>query len=304
MSRVWGSLRMGDGSEPIGEAWGGYEGNRIVGGPFDGLTLEEACAKNGPAILGERAVERFGSRFPILTKLLDTSKWLSVQLHPDDEQAARLEGPGHVGKTEAWHLLETAPGGEIILGLKPATELAEFERAAQSGKTLEVVARQPARAGDTWFIPAGTIHALGPGLFLYEVQQSSDITYRVYDWGRPASDERELHLDQAIACIDPDAGARRISMEMAPDRPIRLVSCEYFTLDRLEISATSSIPLDTRSESFNVLTMTRGHGKVHSSAGSVELAEFETAIVPASVGAYQIVSAEGADVMIASTQSS
>ena len=301
MPRVWGSLRMGDGSEPVGEAWGGYEGNRIVGGPLDGLTLAEACARYGPEILGAPVVARFGSRFPILTKLLDTRKWLSVQLHPDDEQAVRLEGPGHVGKTEAWHLLEAAPDSEIILGLKPATDLDGFERAARSGATLDVVARQPAHSGDTWFIPAGTIHALGPGLFLYEVQQSSDITYRVYDWGRRESEGRALHLDQAITCVNPESGGRQISTQVVPNNPTRIVDCEYFALDRLELSASGRVRLDTRFESFDVLTMTRGVGEVHAGAGSVELAEFQTALVPAMTGSYEVLSAEGAAIMIAST---
>ena len=299
--RVWGGRRMGDGSQPIGEAWGAYEGNRIAGGLLDGMTLAEVCRQYGAQILGEPVVDRFGTRFPILTKLLDTREWLSVQLHPNDEQARRLEGPDQVGKTEAWHLLETEPGAEIILGLEPGVDSGRFAEAIRSGRTLDVIARQRAVAGDTWFIPAGTVHALGPGLFLYEVQQASDITYRVYDWDRPASAGRELHLAQSIECVTASVGERRPASEPQPGVMERLVASEYFSLDRLFLVGESGTALDTGGVTFHALTSTGGTLDIQSSAHEVQIPAFGTALVPASTGAYTVRSSGAVSVMVAST---
>lgn len=300
--RVWGGHRLGGGGrQPVGESWGAYEGNRILGGPLNGMQLKDACARHGEALLGRAVVDRFGSRFPILTKLLDTSDWLSVQVHPTDELAQRLEGPGHVGKTEAWHLLETAQDAEIILGLQPGVDRARFASAIQSGETLDVVARQQALAGDTWFIPAGTVHALGPGIFLYEIQQASDITYRVYDWDRPASAKRELHLDQAVQSVDPEPGECRITSEPILGRPAQLVSCPYFTLDRLELSPGMEATLNTADATFHALTAVKGSGWLRAGGETVDIDEFETVIMPASAGRYSAGAEAGVTLMIASS---
>ncbi len=251
-------------------------------------------------MLGQPVVDRFGAHFPILTKLLDTSEWLSVQLHPNDEQAQQLEGPGQFGKTEAWHLLETAPDAEIILGLRPDVSANDFASAVRSGSTLDVIARQPANAGDTWFIPAGTVHALGPGIFLYEVQQASDITYRVFDWDRPASDGRELHLNQAIECINPDSGEFRCTATAVEGSPQRLVTCPYFTLDRLVIGPAREATLDTKLASFHALTAVEGQGNVRAGDATLALTQHETMLIPASIGPYVIHSDAGVTMMIAS----
>lgn len=299
--RVWGGRRMGDGSQPIGEAWGAYEGNRIDGGPLDGMTLAEACRQYGAQILGEPVAARYANRFPILTKLLDTREWLSVQIHPNDEQAVRLEGADQRGKTEAWHLLETEPDAEIILGLQPGIDAGAFAAAVREGRTLDAIARQQALAGDTWFIPAGTVHALGPGIFLYEVQQSSDITYRVYDWDRPASAGRELHLAQSIECVAASAGERRPASAPTVGVLERLVDCAYFSLDRLHLDSRSEAALDTGSASFHALTSTGGPLDIQGGAHQVQVPAFGTAVVPASTGAYTVQSSGAVSVMIAST---
>ncbi len=299
-SRVWGSLRFSAGIEPIGEAWGAYEGNRISSGPDRGMTLEEACRLHGADLLGAGSVARSGRRFPILTKLLDTREWLSVQLHPDDEQAASLEGSGQVGKTEAWHLIEAVPGAEIILGLKDAIDIEQFTSAIRTGSTLDVIARQPAQAGDTWFIPAGTVHALGPGIFLYEVQQSSDITYRVYDWNRPASAGRELHIEQAIECVRPSAGQRVPLPAPQAGTPAPLISCPYFTLERLWLPDGCTTRLDTNQLSFQAITCVYGSASISADGGMLAISRFETAIVPAATGQFTVESASDTTLMIAS----
>ncbi|HLT18637.1 MAG TPA: type I phosphomannose isomerase catalytic subunit [Thermomicrobiales bacterium] len=286
--RVWGGGRLARGPEPIGEAWGAWEGNLIASGPDEGLRLDEACRRYGADLLGTRSVARHGERFPILTKLIDTREWLSVQLHPNDAQAEELEGAGQLGKTEAWYLIETAPDAEIILGLREGVDRAEFAAAIRAGRVLDAIARQPARAGDTWFIPAGTVHALGPGIFLFEVQQSSDITYRVYDWDRPASAGRELHIEQAIRCVEPGAGERIAPAEPRPREPLTLIESDYFTLARLLVPEGSPARLDTAGESFHALTCIAGEARISSPSGDLSLPLHATAIVPAATGAYEV----------------
>jgi mannose-6-phosphate isomerase len=296
--RVWGGYRLGGGSERIGEAWCAYEGNRISSGPLQAMTLDDAGAELGEKLLGSNPIARNGRRFPILTKLLDAQDWLSIQLHPDDEQARELAGPGQLGKTEAWHLLDAEPGAEIIVGLREGVGSGEFESAVRAGRTLDVIARQAARAGDTWFIPAGTVHALGPGIFLFEIQQSSDITYRVYDWDRPASAGRELHIQQAVRCVRPGAGARIQKPRGRPGRPLTLLRCPYFQLERLSLSG-DAVELRTDGTTFHALTTIEG--KVSLTAGDVglTLGRFETAVIPASTGEYRLGTDSGGMVMLA-----
>jgi mannose-6-phosphate isomerase len=143
-------------------------------------------------------------RFPLLVKLLDCADWLSVQVHPNDEQAADLVGTGQYGKTEAWHFLEVEPGTSILAGVKPGTTPAALAAAIRTGRILEVAQRLEVRPGETYLIPAGTLHALGPGLLLYEVQQASDTTYRVYDWDRRPG-RAGLHIEESVAVTSPQS---------------------------------------------------------------------------------------------------
>jgi mannose-6-phosphate isomerase len=286
--RVWGGQRLRAGEPPIGEAWIVHEQNRVLDGPAAGRSLAEVAAAYGPDMLGRRVVQQTGRRFPLLIKLLDTADWLSLQVHPNDEQAAALEGPGQVGKTEAWHFLEAAPDARVICGLRPGVGRAALAAAIQDGTILDLVAYVPVRAGDTLFMPAGTIHALGPGLLLYEVQQASDITYRVFDWNRPQTAGRTLHIEQSLAVADPQASSRVTPAPAAgDDASATLATCEYFTLER--ISALSrAVQLDTLGESFHALTVVEGEARVEGDGWSVILARLETAVIPAACRAYAI----------------
>ena len=152
---------------PIGEAWAVFEGNRIQNGPYAGQTLGDLAARFPAQILGTHAT---GTRFPLLIKLLDCADWLSVQVHPNDEQAAELEGAGELGKTEAWHILEADEGAELIAGIREGTSPEKLKEAILRGEVMDYAERWPVQAGDTVMMPAGTLHALGPGLLLYEVR--------------------------------------------------------------------------------------------------------------------------------------
>lgn len=287
--RVWGGQRLRPGSQPpIGEAWIVYEGNRIASGAWAGRTLAEVAAEQGAALLGEAVFRRTGARFPVLIKLLDCADWLSVQVHPNDEQAVALEGPGQFGKTEAWHILSAEPEARLIAGVRPGAEPTAIARAIRAGSILEWVQYHPVRAGDTVFMPAGTLHALGPGLLLYEVQQTSDITYRVFDWNRPASAGRALHIEQSVAVTDATATGQPSALPaLRADDQCALVQCNYFTLD-LIVGRDEAVSLDTGGQSFQALTVIEGRAVVVCGAEAVTLQRFETVIVPAAGGASQL----------------
>jgi mannose-6-phosphate isomerase len=293
---IWGGSRLRPGVTPTAEAWVVYEGDRIASGPFTGQTLAQVAAQAGPALLGQ-APARPG--FPVLIKLLDCAQWLSVQVHPDDAQAAALEGPGAVGKTEAWHVLEAAPGAQLIAGLQPGVTRARLAQALQAGGLLELVQYQSIQAGDTLLLNAGTLHALGPGLLLYELQQSSDITYRAYDWGRPATAHRPLHLEKSLAAIHLEATARPQPRPALQAGAARLCQAPYFTLELLEVQG-QALGLDTQGASFHALTVISGAVELRAAGATLLLERFDTAVTPADCGAYTLQPTPGGQVLKAS----
>lgn len=284
---VWGGDRLRPGQNPTAEAWVVWEEDKVESGPLAGKTLREIANEYGTALLGEKAVARTGSRFPILIKLLDCAQWLSLQVHPNDEQAAELEGKGQFGKTEAWHVLEAKPESRLIVGVKPDTNPAELADAIRNGTITDSVEYANVSAGDTVFMRAGTLHALGPGLLIYEVQQTSDWTYRVYDWGRPQTETRKLHIDKSIQVTRPDFVAPIVPLPAVGDgtRDV-LIECEYFTLELLAASS-KPIELDTQAESFHALTVIEGKARLQAGDENVEIEKFQTILVPASMGSYQ-----------------
>lgn len=298
---VWGGDRLRPGHSPTAEAWVVYEGDEIASGSLAGMTLAEATRRHGAELLGERVVAQTGQRFPLLIKLLDCAEWLSLQVHPNDEQAARLEGEGHFGKTEAWHILEAEAGAELLGGLQPGLSSQEIREAIQAGKPLvERMQRLQVSAGDSIFIPAGMIHAIGPGLLLYEIQQTSDLTYRVYDWDRPASAGRQLHIPQSLEVADPDLTGKLIPPQPVPDGEKReLIASPYFNL-ALYRGKHNSLQLDTSRQTFHALTVIEGRAAIQGDGWELELERFQSALVPAAVGAYRIVPSGSTRVLIAS----
>jgi mannose-6-phosphate isomerase len=273
---------------PIGEAWVVYERNPIASGPFAGRTLAEAAAEQRQALVGRHAFERTGTRFPLLIKLLDCADWLSIQVHPNDEQAIRMEGPGQFGKTEAWHVLEAEAGARLIAGVRPGTPAEELARAIRSGEIESYSLYHTVHAGDTIFMPAGLMHALGPGLLLYEVQQTSDLTYRVFDWNRPASAGRALHIEQSVAVTNPGLAGKPVPLSpLAAQDQRSLVRCAYFDLTLLA-AQSQSLSLNTQGESFHALTVIEGKAEVICGDEKVALERFETVVVSADAGAYTL----------------
>ena len=284
---VWGGQRLRPG-QLTAEAWVVSELDVIAAGPLAGKTLAEAARELGAQLLGQKVMARTGTRFPILIKVLDCNEWLSIQVHPNDEQAVQMEGPGHFGKTEAWHILQADTGAQLIAGARAGTTAEALARSIRDGTIEQHVAYHAIHTGDTVFMPAGTLHALGPGLLVYEVQETSDITYRVFDWNRPLKAGRALHIEQAIAVADPRAAGQ---LQPPPDlNPLdrrTLIACPYFTLDILAAQA-DPLTLNTHGESFQAITIIEGRGAIECEDERVELKRLETVLIAANAGVYRL----------------
>lgn len=204
----------------------------VAAGPLAGATLGDLVRTHGHDLLGRHAPL---SRFPLLFKFLDACRDLSVQVHPDDARAARLSPPD-LGKTEAWYVIDAAPGSRIYAGLRPGTDRDALAAALRAGRCEEVLHSFEPRAGDCVFIPAGTVHAIGAGLVVAEIQESSDVTYRLFDWNRTGADgrPRPLHLDaglEAVTRFEPVAPVRPVATADPASR--RLVACDHFVFDEV-----------------------------------------------------------------------
>jgi mannose-6-phosphate isomerase len=296
---VWGGSRLKPGQSPIAEAWVIFEDDLILNGPLSGKTLAEAVASDGAALLGPAVYAQTGNRFPLLIKLLDCAQWLSLQVHPNDELAVRLEGPGQYGKTEAWHFIESAPGSEILCGLKPGTSRQELEAGITQHKLLDLMERIQIKTGDSILVRPGMIHALGPGLLVYEVQQTSDWTYRVWDWDRPATPQRQLHIEKSLAVSNPDLTGRIIPAQEPQECSQRLLlRSSYFDLSLLT-AEKQPIALDTRSESCHALTVIAGSARLEGSGWQQPLKRFQSVLVPADTGAYHLAPEGACQVLMA-----
>ena len=187
----------------IGESWETEVGNRAINPPYQDRSLADLVDDLGEALLGTQALAVFGPRFPLLAKFIDAQDKLSVQVHPADEYAQQHEG-GKLGKTEAWYILHADPGAVLIHGLR-RTITSEQVRQAIANVTLDsLLHEEPVQTGDVVFVPAGTVHAINAGIILYELQEYSDVTYRLYDYGRLTAEgkPRELHVEKALDVMD------------------------------------------------------------------------------------------------------
>ncbi len=251
--RIWGGSRIfsffgrdGHLMEPVGESWElvDLENDQsvVATGPARGQTLRELVKSWGPQLTGR--AELFEGHFPLLIKFLDAEQHLSVQVHPSEEVALRLGGAVRV-KHEAWYVLETAPGGRIWHGLRPGVTADDFRAAMMRGHAEAVLREIPVHSGECYYLPSGTPHALGAGVLVAEVQTPSDVTYRTYDWARvdPSTGRpRDLHLEEALQCIDFDAPPPPPTQERAHVASLwtavtRLVACPSFVIERVRMVA-------------------------------------------------------------------
>ncbi len=293
---LWGGRRLETSLGkplPPGDDWAesweivdhGPDQSVVESGPLAGTTLGQLVGRHGRELLGRHHPQ---PRFPLLLKFLDAARTLSVQVHPDDARAARLDPP-ELGKTEAWVVLEAEPESVIYAGLQSGIDRDALAAAIRQGKCQDCLHVLHPSPGDCIFLPAGTVHALGAGLLVAEIQQSSDVTYRLFDWDRvgPAGRPRPLHVQQALDSID----FRRGPVEPQQPRPTdrrevcRLVECEKFVLNRWEFDGPLRAGGDDRCHIISVL---QGSAEIEGDPAKSALPCGGTALLPAGLGAVQL----------------
>ncbi|HEV2642008.1 MAG TPA: type I phosphomannose isomerase catalytic subunit [Candidatus Elarobacter sp.] len=285
---IWGGDALvtrygkhGDRAQTLGESWECWDENRVANGALGGKTLGELRAELGDALTGPIGSTR---TFPVLTKIIDAREALSVQVHPDDAYAQRVEHQPN-GKTECWYVLSCEPGAELVLGWARDTTREEYERRVADGTLGEILRRVPVRAGDAFYLPAGTLHAIGAGIRLFETQQASDLTYRIFDWNRLGADgkPRELHVRKAGDVLDyratfPDAVRQLAYGEEGLERTL-LIATARFLVERIAVTRSEAyVPTDGRP-----LTMTAmdAHLRVDTEHASAVLEPWQTVVTPA-----------------------
>ncbi|MCI9285824.1 MAG: mannose-6-phosphate isomerase [Muribaculaceae bacterium] len=288
---IWGGDRIApfkrihSAPQGVGESW---EISAVPGhvsvvdrGPYEGKTLSELVEMFGAELMGHRNFRTYGNSFPLLIKLIDARDDLSVQVHPDD--ALAMERHGCPGKTEMWHIIDTAPGARIYAGLREKITPKEYELRVADNTLMDVIDCYESAPGDTFFLPAGRIHAIGAGNLLAEIQQTSDITYRIYDYDRRDKDgnPRELHTEQARDAIDYTVYPTYKS-EPADDI---LAECKYFIVRLLEAKAGQNCPIVRSRDSFTIVICTEGEGAVldTSAMTSFPIRRGDTLLFPATM---------------------
>lgn len=293
---IWGGTRLRDefgkesSLERLAESWElscHPDGESIIAsGENKGMTLTEFIRLH-PEATGNTF--RKGEAFPILVKLIDAKDDLSVQVHPDDEYAVREEGS--LGKTEMWYILDCDEGAELIYGFRERVSREDFRKAIEENTLLEYVNRVPVRKGDVFFIPPGTLHAIGKGMLIAEIQQSSNVTYRVYDYGRVGADgkPRELHIEKALDVTIPDVPAYKPENHLKNDGVTEmecLRKCGYFCVFELECSG--KYELKGNRDSFMHLLVFDGEGDVEAEGESLHIKKGSSVFVPAGDGTLNI----------------
>ena len=289
---LWGGRRLGTTlGKPIGEgndyaeSWEvvdhGDDQSVVAHGVLAGVTLGQLVREQAAHLLGP---EVRADQFPLLMKFLDCNRTLSVQVHPNDEQAAQLEPPD-LGKTEAWVVLAAEPGSIIYAGLRKEVTQQQLASALQAGQCEQCLHQFEARAGDCVFIPAGTVHALGAGLLIAEIQQASDTTFRLFDWNRVDKNgkPRPLHIAQSLDVIDYQRGPVAPQIPQSTEQPgrERLAACPQFVLDRRRLTGSSGFGGDGR---FRIVVVIAGSLRLAGDPAEAPLMAGQTALLPAAAG--------------------
>lgn len=296
---IWGGSRLAQhAGKPItegstvGESWETALDAEAVNPPYAGYRLETLVERYRAALIGTQAEAIYGTRFPLLAKFIDASAQLSVQVHPTDDYARQHEG-GKLGKTEMWYVLHADPGATLVYGLQRDTTPDEVRRAIAESRLESLLHTFEVQSGDVLFVPAGTVHAIGAGVVLYELQEYSDITYRLYDYGRLQADgqPRQLHIEQSLTVMDYTKVARDrvrpLALEQRDGLMRRaLVACRYFALEELRLDGT--LTARTEKTSCEILTVLGGRCALTSHSGTLDLQHGQTALLPASLGDYTL----------------
>lgn len=289
---IWGGRRFESvlgrdlgGGDAYAESWEvvdhGADQSVVAYGDLAGRTLSELVTEQGAALLGQHDPQ---PNFPLLFKFLDAHRNLSVQVHPTDEQALQLDPPD-LGKTEAWVIMDAQPGATIYAGLKRGFDRDSFAREVARGTSELCLNQIRPQVGDCIFVPAGLVHAIGAGLLVAEIQQSSNTTFRLYDWNRvgPDGQPRDLHIEEALDTINYEFGPAVIQEPVATEDPeiVRLVQCDKFVLDRWAIDQPKRTGGEQR---FHVLSVLSGAVDVAGDPSGLPVSQGQTVLVPAAAG--------------------
>lgn len=297
--RIWGGRKMEQTlgkrlpeGRVIGESWelSGVEGDISVvsSGALKGNTLQELIEIYMGDLVGDVVYERFGDEFPLLIKLIDAQDYLSIQVHPDDALAEQRHHS--YGKTEMWYILDNEPGAQLYLGFNQMVDRDKYIEHLEAGKLEELLKSYAVKPDDAYFIPAGAIHAIGKGIVIAEIQQTSDITYRVYDFNRvdAAGNPRELHTELALDAIDySDGGNYDVTKEPLVNQVVELTSCPYFETNTILIEG--GVERDyTDLDSFVIYICLEGNLTLETEAGVESITKGETVLVPATLDLVKI----------------
>lgn len=290
--RLWGGTKLKEvlqkpiESDITGESWelSGVEGDisEVANGDLKGTSLQSLMDEYGEALLGKSVVERFGNDFPILIKFIDAKQDLSIQLHPNDELAK--ERHNSFGKTEMWYIMDADPGAKLIVGFNKNVEKEEYVKSLEEGTLTDLMNYEEVGEGDTFFINTGKIHAIGAGVLLAEIQQTSDVTYRVFDFNRRDKEGnlRELHTSLAVDAIDYEMKDDfKVDYPKNRDEVNEMVDCPYFKTNFMALDKTMKQDFTYR-DSFTIYMCVGGSATIKNEWGSTSIIKGETVLVSAS----------------------
>ncbi|WP_162128598.1 type I phosphomannose isomerase catalytic subunit [Flavobacterium phycosphaerae] len=294
--RIWGGTKLKSYlnkpivSEITGESWEistvAYDVSIVANGAFKGKSLNDLIAAYPTEILGTEVYSRFGKQFPLLFKYLDAREDLSIQLHPNDELAKKRHNS--FGKTEMWYVMQADAEARLIVGFKEKSSPDEFLEKVNSKTLLDILDTKKVQQGDVFFLDTGTIHAIGAGIVIAEIQQTSDVTYRIYDFDRvdAQGNQRELHLDLALEAINYETVEAQKYYSKNENAANEIVHCQYFTTNVIPLNG--KIQVTKNQESFTVYMCVDGNFQLLSNEETFSYQKGDTVLIPASLTDFQI----------------
>lgn len=299
-SVLWGGTRIAEfkgipsQGDHIGESWElspmpGHE-SVVADGKFKGMTLPQLLAKHGEEIMGEKLYKRYGYSFPLLIKFIDSTQDLSIQVHPDDALAAKRHNS--LGKTEMWYSVLPTSTAYLYAGFSQEMNPEKFRKMVADSTIVDALKKYYTKTGDVFFLPAGRVHAIGEGNFVLEIQEASDITYRIYDYNRRDAEGnlRQLHVDESVDAINYADTAQKVkNVKAAPGTEAMIEDCNYFTTTLVNVDKDYHLDLADR-HSFTLLIATKGNMKAVSPEGEeFAFPQGQTLLVPASMPFVELV---------------
>ncbi|CAM4451649.1 type I phosphomannose isomerase catalytic subunit [Flavobacterium terrigena] len=295
--RIWGGTKLKDflnksfDGNQIGESWEistvANDVSVISNGEFAGLNLNELIEKYPTEILGTKCIEKYGLEFPLLFKFLDAKEDLSIQVHPNDELAKLRHNS--FGKTEMWYVLQADENGRLVVGFKNKTNEKEYLKHLENKTLVHILNEIPVKKGDAFFLETGTVHAIGAGVLVAEIQQTSDITYRLYDWDRVGANgkSRELHNDLAVAAINYEKTDTKVQYRSKSNESVSLVECPFFNTNILKISGDYN--WKKSKDTFTVFMCTEGNFTLMTTNSKSEFKKGDTVLIPAILEEFDII---------------